>query len=310
MGQAAAEWRPAGGGLSDASVWRVERAGSAYAIRRWPAGIGPGFMGWVADSLRQAAEEPYQFIAAPLGARGEHGLFRDSGGGHWEAARWKPGEPLASDSSADAVAEAVRGLAGFHAGVRTAAPCPVRTRSAWQDRGLRLKQCLAGPSVDLHPLVAERWPELTGLVKQLPASVALCAAQVAQVSAGNLGPSQAIHGDPRPEHFLLNEGRLAGLIDFGAMRTDSVLVDVARLAGELALGDSERLNEVVSIYEAAAGLPIDGKAVAALDASGAVLSAINWIRWLSDPAGPQRDASAVQSRLRAIAARLPRPRFE
>lgn len=102
----------------------------------------------------------------------------------------------------------------------------------------------------------------------------------------------------------MSGGKLTGLIDFGAMRRDTVLADVARLAGELALGDEARRDEVVGYYETAAERPIDRAAVAALDLAGAVLSAANWLRWLGEKQARDFDPELVRLRLRAIAARL------
>ncbi len=102
----------------------------------------------------------------------------------------------------------------------------------------------------------------------------------------------------------MSGGKLTGLIDFGAMRRDTVLADVARLAGELALGDEVRRDEVVGYYETAAERPIDRAAVAALDLAGAVLSAANWLRWLGEKPAGEFEPELVRQRLRAIAARL------
>lgn len=113
--------------------------------------------------------------------------------------------------------------------------------------------------------------------------------------------SQIIHGDARPEHFLIENGELTGLIDFGAMRRDTPWADLARLAGELGPG---RIDQVASLYEEVSGQPVDRAAIAALDLTGAVLSAANWARWLSDPGRRWSDPERVRQRLRSIADRL------
>lgn len=300
-----AEWSPASGGLSDASVWRVTCGETDFAVRCWGAGIDPRLLGWAADALRAAGGAGCDFVAAPLGGFGHDAWpYRDASNAHWEAAAWKPGTPLTPASPQANLTAAIQGLARFHERLRAAPPCPTPTPAAYSERVSRLGRWLARPSMPLPPTAVERWPELAELAGRLPAAAARAARRLEGVTEDSLGTRQPIHSDPRPEHFLLSNGVLTGLIDFGAMRTDSILVDVARLAGELALGDADRFAEVVSLYERAAGVSIDLAAVLALDTSGAVLSAINWARWLSDPDGSQRDPRAVRERLRAIAARL------
>ena len=45
--------------------------------------------------------------------------------------------------------------------------------------------------------------------------------------------------DARPEHFLFEDDRLSGLVDFGAMGVESVAADLARLIGEWFDGDPD-----------------------------------------------------------------------
>lgn len=305
---AAADWCPTCGGLSNASVWRVDSGGSVFAVRRWWTGIDPRLLAWMAESLRTLVGSPLDFVAAPLGGMGDDAWpYLDAHEGRWEAAPWKPGEPLRADGPRSDLVAAIDGLVRFHRRMQEVPPCPVPSLASLDVRVSRLTQWLAQPPFKLPLSLSQRWPELAQLLPQLPLAAAEAARQLARVSAASLGTPQPIHGDARPEHFLLRDSQLTGLIDFGAMRSDSALIDVARLAGELAGGDAARLAEVVSLYEARAGTPIDRSAVRALDASGAVLSAINWMRWLSDPAGPERDPASVRDRLRTISARLPTP---
>lgn len=301
-----ADWSAAGGGLSDASVWRVRLNGRSYAIRRWWTGIEPRLVNWIAETLRSAAERQNDFIAVPLGGPGDDRWpLLDGREGRWEAAFWKPGIPLGAESSNSEIGVAVEGLARFHRSVSRLPACPVDQPSALAERKRRLHQLQQQPAPRVDSAPAQAWPELAEIARQLPEAAFRAAGLVEAVREESIGPSQPIHGDARPEHFLLEEGQLTGLIDFGAMRSGSVLVDVARLAGEIALGDADRCSEVVRLYGSAAERTVNHKAVQALDASGAVLSAANWLRWLSDPAGPGREPELVRERLSSIAARLP-----
>ena len=61
---------------------------------------------------------------------------------------------------------------------------------------------------------------------------------------------QPVLRDARPEHFLFEDGRLSGLVDFGAMGVDSVAADLARLIGDWFDGDRDLRREALAAYEA------------------------------------------------------------
>lgn len=302
----AVEWIAAPGGMSDATVWRVTIGALSYALRRTGVDDDLRNRAPLAQALRRVASSGAAFVAAPLGSDGDDRWpVQDPECRWWEAAAWKPGRPL-SDTPHDpaAIAEATRGLAEFHRLARATVRIGKPDRPLLADRAARLRRLRSD-----HPAPVEPWGDLASteaaiLARRLPSAESRALSMLEAV--GDLATeAQPIHGDARPEHFLLQDGELTGLIDFGAMRTDSVLADVARLAGELAQGDAGRRDEAVGFYETAAGTPIDRAVIAALDASGAVLAGANWLRWLGEADSPRRDPLQVAERLRSILARLP-----
>lgn len=291
------QWTPTAGGLSEASVWRVTFNERSFAVRRWNEGVDLQRLAWITNTLRSAKSSGLTFIAAPIAA-----TFRDAHGSLWEAAEWLPGEPLSSlASESSTVREAVSGLARTHQSFLKTEPISNGV-AAFGERLSQIDRLKNSPP-QLDGRTLGDWPELATLAAQLPSAAKRAATQLAPFAL-RTWDLQPIHGDARPEHFLMSEGKLTGLIDFGAMRRDTVLADVARLAGELALGDEARRDEVVGYYETAAERPIDRAAVAALDLAGAVLSAANWLRWLGENPPDAFDPELVRQRLRAIAARL------
>lgn len=294
-------WTPATGGLSGASVWRVAFGERSFAVRRSHAELDAARSLWITDTLRNAYGSGLTFVAAPIEGRWP---LREGDTHLWEAAEWKDGVPLpelAGDTTA--LQSAAEGLARFHWTLRIAdgseAPCLSAFEYLHQLVGSRHRN---GTWPMLRPL-GDIWPELDAIGRLLPLSIETASRRLAPF-CGVVTRAQPIHGDARPEHFLISEGKLTGLIDFGAMRRDTVLADVARLAGELALGDEALRDKVVGYYETAAEKPIDRAAIAALDLAGAVLSAANWLRWLGEKQAESFDEGLVRQRLRAIAARL------
>ena len=71
---------------------------------------------------------------------------------------------------------------------------------------------------------------------------------------------------------------VTGVIDYGAMKIDHPAVDLARLLGDLADGDPDRLRVGLDAYRAAGGpVAIDPQFVSVLDRTGLVCAVIHWI---------------------------------
>ncbi|MEO0529844.1 MAG: aminoglycoside phosphotransferase family protein [Planctomycetota bacterium] len=295
-------WKTAAGGLSDASVWRVERGQEAYAVRRWWKGIDPRHVAWVSATLNEVVTAGLSYVAAPVVDDDAWPLI-DAVSDRWEAAPWKPGTPLdAAPPTWSAVAASVEGLVEFHRRVRNRGRCPVASRSAFVERAARLRALPTG-QLRLPQSTTTVFPELARIAEKL-SPAARDASQALEPWVNAALPLQPIHGDARPEHFLLDKDSLTGLIDFGAMRVDTPLADLARFAGELAAGDGAYRDTIVAAYSVASGTTVDPRAVAALDLSGAVISGANWLRWLAVPGGVSREPARVRERLRSILARL------
>ena len=93
-------------------------------------------------------------------------------------------------------------------------------------------------------------------------------------------PLQPCLRDARPEHFLFEDDRVSGLVNFGAMGVDCVAGDLARLMGEWLNGDSAARALALAAYERIR--PLDAAEAALIDAfasSSALLIGEHWIRW-------------------------------
>ena len=114
---------------------------------------------------------------------------------------------------------------------------------------------------------------------------------------------QPILGDLRRQDVLFSNGRVTGLVDFGAATIDSPLVDLTRLLGELAGEDETLWRAGLAAYQMQRRLSEEELAlIPALDAGGVVGAGLNWLRWLAD--GTVRPTDQVAARLDALIARL------
>jgi len=86
--------------------------------------------------------------------------------------------------------------------------------------------------------------------------------------------------DARPEHFLFDGGRVAGLVDFGAMGFDSVAADLARLASEWSGRDHAPRSVGLDAYAAVRPLgPDETSLIEVFERSAALLGPGHWVRW-------------------------------
>jgi Ser/Thr protein kinase RdoA (MazF antagonist) len=86
------------------------------------------------------------------------------------------------------------------------------------------------------------------------------------------------------DHVLFSGERVTGVIDFDAATIDTLTGDIARLLGSLVADDTQRWQLGLAAYESQRSLTsAEREIIPLLDASGTVLSAANWVRWLSSP---------------------------
>jgi len=150
---------------------------------------------------------------------------------------------------------------------------------------------------DLEPLAREILFLVSTLISKVEAELRAC-----ETIPLTLQPSIR---DLRGEHILFEGDRVTGIVDFGSMRVESPVGDVARLLGSLVGDDSPRRQTGLEAYESVRSLgDRERKVLPAFDHSEVLLSAINWLDWLYRQ-GRQFDTwQAVLSRIRCLTARL------
>jgi homoserine kinase type II len=118
-------------------------------------------------------------------------------------------------------------------------------------------------------------------------------------------PLQPAIRDIHHDHVLFTGDEVTGLIDFGAMRIDTPLADVARLVGSLAGDDCEARQIALQAYSELRPLSdADRQCIDLLDRTGVVLSAFNWLSWLYLDRRDMGAAAPIARRLHEIRIRL------
>lgn len=214
--------------------------------------------------------------------------------GHlWELAPWMPGKPRDPEAAtAQHVAAAMAMLAQFHAAtaILTETARGAETAPAVAERLARIERWLHQGTAELmeresaraEPLLAKRARPLMAAFRQWVSRVEteLRAAQKLSL------PLQPCIRDVHDQHVLFLEDergrpRVSGLIDFGAMRVDTVATDIARLLGSLARDDAALWEAGLAAYQQQRPLSDGERQLTRLiDRSNVVLTGPQWLQWL------------------------------
>jgi homoserine kinase type II len=224
------------------------------------------------------------FIPVPVRDRAGRSL-QEYAGRLWELSPWLAGAADSSHPPAPAhLAAAFRGLAAVHQ--RLSCEQQDGLSVGLQQRRDALVHLLDGgfDSLDAainrqpgpttgHDTAALRWLALArAMAPELLETLERAAIQVVRI--------QPCLRDARPDHFLFEDDRLTGLVDFGAMGVDAVAGDLARLIGEWLDGDSRLRGAALSAFECIRSLdPAEIALIDVFESSADLLIAGRWVRW-------------------------------
>lgn len=307
------------GGFSGSRIWQLDTARGLLCLKRWPPEYPDAErLQFIHSVLAKVDAAGFRKIALPIAdLRGATIVEFDDH--RWELTRWLPGEADQADrpqlsSSPSRIEAAATALAEFHQaathGNRTqpfAAAPGILTRTA------QVKGLLAG-ELDGLSLHIERnklsWPKLAMLSQPLLERVRTAAPQVYSEMADLAEvkvPIQPCIRDIHRDHVLFTGDSVTGIIDFGAMKLDSVAGDLARLLGSMAIDDESLWHTGLAAYEVVRSLSKDEtRLIRAYDRSAVLLSGLHWLRWIfaEDRRFPHRDS--ILQRFAVISQRLSR----
>jgi Ser/Thr protein kinase RdoA (MazF antagonist) len=300
------------GGFSGAKFWRIRAPRGVLCLRRWPREHPDRQqLEFIQAVLWHVHQEGFRLVPLPLETRTHAGYVCEAGQ-LWELTPWMPGVANYHQTpSARKLRAAAMALAGFH---QAAAMFPLPHGGPKAAPGLlsRLERLnalsddrLAQLSAAIHDV---DWPELAERARRLVPLFARAAGAVVDM----LRQAVPIHVSLQPcirdiwhDHVLYLGAEVSGLIDFGAMRVDSVATDLARLLGSLCGDDGTAWLEGLNAYDSVRPLS-SGEAllVTAYDRSGTLLSGMNWLEWIYLEGRRFDNRSGICDRLDANLARL------
>lgn len=273
-------------GLSGAVVHRCTTNGGVFALKRWPAGTSAQRIDEVHHVQRFVGNS--LSIVPPLVPWREAQTRLTFGNSHFECSRWLAG--LAFDDAIDDVAAAVhRGAAAIGQFHRSAAAL--------------------GSEIAIAPAVIQRWKRLGELKERLPVallrsqtltgSLRLVADRFNQTwrqlhdqSVSRLRPwisrpvpVQWVLRDVHREHILFEGGRVTAVVDFDAVKRDTVVSDLSRWVGsfrEFAVDPKTLWSQAFSGYQASSAIsPCEQELASAIEEASGFIYLANWVVWVA-----------------------------
>ncbi|QEG02694.1 Phosphotransferase enzyme family protein [Stieleria maiorica] len=302
-------------GLSGARVFRCD-GDETLVLRCWPQGTAPNRVHEIHSVIATVAST-FQLLPKykPIDSRGWTYTV-DASGLIWELATWMPGRPLTDDASLQLIGRGTRAIADLHQALTHvpsgALPSQFRTapalaerlqRIAWLDEQLP-RTLSANLDGRVHPSVAAALERARGVLQhKWPATATRLSAALAPL-ARRRWPLQYVVRDIHREHVLFSGGAVSGIIDFDALRIDTVAVDLARWAASFTHASrtlEDVIDRVLADYRAATPFPnrpagSQGDTPSAAPGSVAKPDRIGQAdRILGRPLGPETDFGASDS---------------
>lgn len=275
------------GGFSGGAIWQVVAPRGTLCLRRWPAGgPTPDRLASIHAVLRHTFQAGFSRLPLPVPAA-DGATFQPAEGTLWELTPWLAGDPERTlPPSPDRLAAAMTALAQWHLAAATfPEPGPrFGPAPAVVERLAAIERLIAGgfdelaAAVDpqILPELSQRAPRWFDAARTAAPDLRRRLAAVAQVAV----PWQPCLRDIHSDHVLFVGDEVTGLLDFGALRTDHVTVDLARLLESYAGRDQNLWNAGLATYKKTRPLSTPEQALAPpLAAAATLLAGANWLRW-------------------------------
>jgi homoserine kinase type II len=290
------------GGFSGANLWRI---GDAVCLRASAPSADRSHLVAAHRLMLAAREDGLRFVPAVFAIR-DGSTIVEHAGRVWELMEWMPGRASYQEApSRLKLQSACTALGRLHrCWQRFAETKPQLIPSVWrrlrESAALPLNEIVTDPldpaaaAVDRAKRALPRW------LQQLPAKLLPFWSR----SYARLQPCLC---DVWHDNLLFEGDRLTGLVDYAAVKSDHVAVDLARMLGSLVEDDEDGWREGLVAYSRQRPLSEQDEALArVLDVTGTIVGAANWVRWLSDPRRAFEDREAAARRLEKLLARIER----
>ena len=293
------------GGFSGARLWRLVGPHETHCVRCWPEQHpDQQRLRYIHRCLRHAWSQGCRFIPVPVATRtGES--FVPLAGHLWQVEPWLPGRSdYAQRATRTRLCAAMGKLAQFHmAVVSLDTLSEVKASPGLTERLALVNQLQQRGHQQLHQRLRTSFgsdplrEQSLEILALFPRAATAVTEQLRQAEP-TLLPLQPCIRDIWHGNVLFDGDDVTGFVDFGSMRAETVAADVARLLGSMAADDAELWAAGLDAYESIRPLAEpERRCVAVFDASGVLLSGLNWLRWIYLDQRHFADLDAVRERL-------------
>ncbi|MDA0283121.1 MAG: phosphotransferase [Planctomycetota bacterium] len=311
--------QPVSGGFSGASVFKVECSEDSYCLRRWqPTYSATPRILAIHQVLELARTHSIGVVPVPLKCQSGSTLA-EVDGNFWQLEPWMPGGADFQSVPTEArLKSSMTEIARFHRSVCEYAPSANAQRwfrpsgetpSPTVAERLRMISRYEGLLAEFEKALVresdQRFRELgsriTCLFRAAKDRVRSELKLVVQLDV----PNQPCIRDLWHDHLLFSADELTGIVDFGAMTTDSVACDLSRLCGSLFADDLSMWQRAIDQYENVRPLTdAEHRLLRPLDRSSVLLSGMTWLNRRYILHSTPQDLPPVCDRLEPIVARL------
>lgn len=299
---AAVDSKASGKSVGPAHVW---------CLRSWPlAEPGANQLRWINQQLLVATHS-CPFILAPIPSRRSAHAFFELAGRYWQIEPWATGRnDFHVTPTRERLASVMDGLSRLHScwrsehsssltqipshglevapigsvassnGLRNRLAQLEQWRSDARELFARAKYCLQHREESMFESVTD-WRQWINEVEQYWAEeFDQCFRRLRhwETVSMRLGPVLA---DIWSDHLFFENETLSAIIDYGAMRVDSVAADLSRCLSSLCGADAAARQFAIMRYESSRTLSeIEKSAIEMFDESSQLLGPFHWLRWL------------------------------
>jgi homoserine kinase type II len=282
--------------------------GRQYCLRRWPNEHPTPERLRLIHAVLGLVSFEMPIVAFPL-RTATGSTVVECRGERWELTHWLPGTAdYHTRPNRERLWAAMRALAKFHnlavRYTRRMGPAKAVEERLWQLASMQEK----GLAIIEQSLGVPLNSEVDGRARRL-LDLARCVLE-RSIFGSSLGSARELLLQPairdvHHDHVLYVGDEVTGLIDFGAMRIDTPLTDVARLVGSLVGDVQEARRAALDAYSEIRQLNHEERRlIDALDESGLVLGGLNWLMWLYVERRDMGPVEPIVTRLDELLARL------
>ncbi len=297
------------GGFSGCQLWRVTGPTGRYCLRRWPTAASLDRLRWIHDVLQFAYQHHCRQLIIPMRARTGDSLLAHASH-YWELTPWAIGSAdFTGQPSTRRLNSAIAMLADFH---RATAAYSVETAVSPNLQQIMLRLENYDETIErLEPrlnfelgfLSRTQWQQMRSQASDLRHELLRELSELKETRI----PVQPVIRDIHADHIFFDGDAVSALIDFGAMRTDTVACDLSRMLGSLVGDNSVRFEQSVERYETHRPLTVpERRLTRSMNRAGVLVGLLNWCQWIFVDQRRFESSISVRDRILHLLSRLQR----